>query len=1760
MSNAIQDSILKSIDTLVNNRIDKIQADKTITAQIVSCTNALKGEYRLSYQGGFITAYAQEEQSYRQNTSVYVLVPMGDFTNRKHIIGKAQAVQEDNNISFVASAMGNYNLIGSNVIKPYKTPPNGYWSFTSYIKDNYVALYDRDISPEEAKKNGMCYIDGDALSNYIKDAEALMIEATFKTNLPREHRITKTGQYGVSFVLAFADKDAGRDAQGNPLAINNYSYVLDTNNMTGNPFQYQRWNDQYMIFPIDTENFLYVQSILFFGNDFVDKDDTVNATLNPENVWVKELEIYGLKEISAVNGDYKLALSTPAGATLHSTRSEEEVSAVAKLTKLESNLSDAAMFYWFKEDSRITPSSADYQMYGGPGWRRLKDKGCSYKMTTNGYENRAYENKYLCVAVYQETMVLKTYFTIYNDSCKWDISITSSLGERFSFDRGVPELTCLIDGKSENFDSKPTGDPLHKGDNLFSFYWSKEDETGQVFTFSQTEAEIDAEIDRILKDDTITQKAGLLLSLREKKAQLSGAVFQMGKNKLSYPVKNFQGNAKFSCSVYSKDNAASEDWYGIGSAEILLQNADAATPTDYYIVIEGGDQVFQYSESGVAPDSERYSEDERLKIKPLTIHFYDPAGLEVNPNTYTWKFIVPTDDTMIEPPLTLTKNPVNDKIEVYVGDTYPVAIKQSYDFQALNNQVKAVVNYGDQEYSQLTTFLFAKVGENGTNGTDLVAKIDPISPPKDCLLAMVLNNGTMRGFNNGKAPGEKVLEYKLFARNEPLTLEQSRVFWNVNGYNGDRSRFLNTAENSQSGTTASVYFRSGSWGSSPQKNVYAFQQLVMQANTVYDQNAAYANYGMPLINYVSSGYEIKLDKDYTLRNVLYNADGRSPLYNKNQGVFLKVLYNGKDVSDTVAITYIAQGGDVGESPYIGLSYEKNPPAKDIHTTLPSRHTIKVDKTDADGQIILDQNGNAVKEEKIVNTTQIYITPADTFNGAYTNNNVRVEVRDGGILRAVAIVPIYMSLNTYGLKSLNAWDGNTLQINEEENYLLAPQIGAGEKDNRNRFTGVVMGVSEYYDQADNKTSKQNGLLGYSHGEQSIFLDAETGKAVFGLPEDNGFADSGGDSKRYTEGRIELVPRGTSKIGEWKIASRSLYNVLNAENNANGGMVKPDATYGTFHRQNTALVIPHDKGGVLINAEPSFLSIKTPPIISGINFGDVNTVITPKDALEIELNPNTHSAFTIYRHPFNSVSNTYGTRTPLVGINNNGQFYTNAIENGESTMGIGAIGAFGITAAGAADADGVVRPKYAGAQFAFKNNNVFKFFVPFSGGIDEKLYLSAGTNTSNEYARPVGIYGKNISLFSSTTNSTSENSDYRFVLGGARSEALEMGCLASSNPNYFRMQFGTDDAAQTHLEMANRFVVNQNTSRTALLTLGNTIITTNTLTENTTGANGRTATVSTGNYTINVPSTNRSFTAQAGSNSGESSYRSQVNLTNTQALIGTNDIGNTKGSRLTLGRGTGGSALITSAKFTTTALTGGIEFMSSDATTGFVATARRNSSSTGQSQLQLLPAADGNSTFHLSSGCGQIFSTVGTVNGVSGTRYLSSSGTAPTWLYVSGKVPSSNGSDFSIVANRGIYAAETIQGRTFRWRSNFTYRGSNFSIRDGNTSIWETCTSICNGINSNKGTLNSHTNTLNSHSNTLNNHGSRISSLENAGYITGSALNGYIKRAAVISIINSLINDINARFQGIRIAGALLQQNHPTTAGNYLFDIGNIATRS
>jgi len=54
------------------------------------------------------------------------------------------------------------------------------------------------------------------------------------------------------------------------------------------------------------------------------------------------------------------------------------------------------------------------------------------------------------------------------------------------------------------------------------------------------------------------------------------------------------------------------------------------------------------------------------------------------------------------------------------------------------------------------------------------------------------------------------------------------------------------------------------------------------------------------------------------------------------------------------------------------------------------------------------------------------------------------------------------------------------------------MGSGYKDESNNFTGILMGSVK---ETDSNITRQ-GLLGYSSGIRSFFLNAQNGSAIFG----------------------------------------------------------------------------------------------------------------------------------------------------------------------------------------------------------------------------------------------------------------------------------------------------------------------------------------------------------------------------------------------------------------------------------------------------------------------------------------------------------------------------------------------------------------------------------------------------------------------------------------------------------------------------------------
>ena len=1392
----LQDTILNAIEIIADKKIENLETDKTITATVASCVNALTGQYRLKYNGGFISAFVENDKSYKENQSVYVLVPQGDMSKKKIILSGATQKDSSYNLSTVSSLLDGYSRVGNNVIKDNGLYGTSGLGLCSYKVDDMLVPYLYDSAAYADKR--FFSVDSVAFANNIKNSDRILIQANFRTRIPREQRIAKQGNYGLRVNIAFyesnnttnkfdvlldgysklvsdlreqldlIEKQYAPDANNitfyNGLAYNNFlmsvydvaeirqffptglsdkeeinnkldesleeqtsnirlsSYTLDTFDMVGNPYSLESWTTQYGVFPIDAANFAYIDSIEFFSTGFVDADDKDKILKYGDDIFIKDIEIYSLVPLTGVNGDYKLTYSNPYGVTFRTIKDTEVLRTDCKVKYKDNDISDTTVFFWFKKDSKVSAGKDGYNMYGGSGWRYLKTKGADKNIELTGSENKAYENIYKVVAVYKETVVLTQEFTLYNESCKRDIAITSDLGVSFMFDNGEPTLTCLISNKENDFETS-------HADSLFRFVWSKTEPQTSQFIFNQNISEIEVEYKKAQEDNGGIAPLSDSQAYKNKKAQLQRIKFyndgefvqeqaNVNTNKIKYNVAGINSNATFTCDVYLKDFAdqTESDEYFIGSASIVLQNETATVTSDYNIMIENGNQVFQYTEMGVTPASDRT--DSPQTISPLICHFYDPNGLEVNANTYSVSWRVPLENSMIylkDISSQLVENPATKLKEIYTEKQFPLAIFDSYDYAALNNQVQCIVTYHDKIYKQYSDLTFTKVGENGTNGTDIIAKIsttdtNPLSPVRlgtepltmiaDKVYKAVNDYGAYSDFsiesqhwNSGQTMSDSVLKLELFQRNEDVTSLADSIEWGL-------ANTYSTYMSCVSGADNNCAVQYGPTTAKASKNKQTRTQIVRGAATVTkvdtdeedktsnsSKQYYYAFYPVPSVEYIypydtslentqrEPAIKIAIDKTKTMRTVLYDTAGRNPQYNKNQGIGFSITLNPAYTGENQGklndrwITWETLGGSDDEAyncstSVLSLINQKD----DKRNNSTSYHRIEPT------QIECADDASTIDLFK-------YILPADDYTGYYTNHMIHVKIfRQKENINvgseAEIYIPIHLSLNTHELSSLNSWDGTSVEINEDDHYILAPQIGAGEKttkvdkDNPNNtsnvFTGILMGTREAYDtypdeesflKEDKKRRKDIGLFGYNEGQQSIFFDATDGSAHLGLPEYCATPEH-----KYEEGSINLVPNGESNIGNWKIGSRTLYNVVpntnyplleptlgeSYENIDEGRFVSLSDIYSSEEVGSADYIdknkyaysrsIPSPLSGIMLSAKPAYLSIKGNELTrlsngnddNAVDFNSANTLINPGDSFELQLDPTQRSLFGVYVH--------------------------------------------------------------------------------------------------------------------------------------------------------------------------------------------------------------------------------------------------------------------------------------------------------------------------------------------------------------------------------------------------------------------------------------------------------------------------------------------------------------------------------------------------
>lgn len=304
----------EAVDTIVKQRLQGVAFDQTVLCTIIDDSKREQGIYKVSNGSSQFEAYSSITD-YRNNRNVYVQIPQGDWNSQKFIIGKKN--KNDVEEAFVyKNPFSSLVDITGNLVKA---------DTSSYAQSALIANHpDKQeivIWSYNLKKSSALYQNsGIKLSSYTR----LGIQAQFQSWLnPYPVSETKSdeygpieyttrmenvieGNYGLKLrVLALQDNIAGEDQEFTP-----YEFQLNTNDMNGNPYNFQTFFQQEKLFDISDLREISSMELVFyqdagtFMNDKKEKRPYQNNFFGESqeiepNLFVKDIYIslgYGTEE------------------------------------------------------------------------------------------------------------------------------------------------------------------------------------------------------------------------------------------------------------------------------------------------------------------------------------------------------------------------------------------------------------------------------------------------------------------------------------------------------------------------------------------------------------------------------------------------------------------------------------------------------------------------------------------------------------------------------------------------------------------------------------------------------------------------------------------------------------------------------------------------------------------------------------------------------------------------------------------------------------------------------------------------------------------------------------------------------------------------------------------------------------------------------------------------------------------------------------------------------------------------------------------------------------------------------------------------------------------------------------------------------------------------------------------------------------------------------------------------------------------------
>lgn len=432
----LKESLFQAIRVIAQAEDSKLTFTKTIEATIFDNSQAPEGIYQVQYQDGVFPAYtdADNKVTYNIGDAVLVLIPDGDFSKQKRILGKkSQVGGGDSDSASTSTSLDKIDWIGPDwsIWLDYdKTDPFAGKGLIAGGEQESLVLFD-GFTQEDTT-------DEIIFKRYFDACHAFLIKVNFRTDFPQDKIST---YYGGNYGLRLTFQKSGTE----------YVFILDTDNMNGDPYNYKDPSTQYIIYKYDNQALAgaTITKIELFQEDFT------NEPQDHEDIFASNLELSFVQEIEDLDNGYSINILTPQGNVV----SAQEITLRPQLKLDGKEISyDTAM--WFIEDMSIKVGNEKYSPYAGIGWRNL---GVNGTLTIED-DDIFGTTQYKCVIIKGALAFDKTIF-IYKLNSLYEFEIV----------REGPDENDVVTLRVNQLTEMP---------GPFTYAWAKTDSEGNTFSLS----------------------------------------------------------------------------------------------------------------------------------------------------------------------------------------------------------------------------------------------------------------------------------------------------------------------------------------------------------------------------------------------------------------------------------------------------------------------------------------------------------------------------------------------------------------------------------------------------------------------------------------------------------------------------------------------------------------------------------------------------------------------------------------------------------------------------------------------------------------------------------------------------------------------------------------------------------------------------------------------------------------------------------------------------------------------------------------------------------------------------------------------------------------------------------------------------------------------------------------------------------------------------------------------------------------------------